>query len=76
MKGFFRIEEYRLSNINDFHEIKKRNFNSVYRFSSKGNLKDLLGLFVEDAWVDSPLYGEMKADDFYRELGNDTTNSE
>ncbi len=45
-------------------------------FLQRGSLQDLLGLFAENARVDSPLYGEMKADDFYRELGNDTANSE
>jgi len=55
----------------------KREISIAYiDFLQKGNLKELLGLFAENGKVDSPLYGEMNADGFYRELESDTTNSE
>lgn len=45
-------------------------------YLEKGDLDNLLELFSNDAHVDSPLYGNMKASDFYKKLMEDTTNSE
>ena len=41
-----------------------------------GNIEGVIGLFNSHGMVDSPLYGIKKADEFYRELNNDTSNSE
>ena len=40
-----------------------------------GSYESAVALFEEDALVISPLYGEIKAVDFYRELFADTINS-
>ena len=40
-----------------------------------GNIEKVISLFNQTAIVDSPIYGIKKADDFYRELNSDTTNS-
>ncbi|MCB0638066.1 MAG: nuclear transport factor 2 family protein, partial [Lewinella sp.] len=37
-----------------------------------GDTEALLQLFTPEAMVDSPVYGRMKATDFYRELSADT----
>lgn len=42
---------------------------------NSGNLENVLNLFTKEAVVVSPLYGEMLATDFYRELFQDTSNS-
>lgn len=41
----------------------------------KGSYTDIITLFAEDAVVNSPLYGKVKASHFYEELLNDTTKS-
>lgn len=41
-----------------------------------GNIEQVIALFNQNGMVDSPLYGIKKADEFYRELNNDTSNSE
>ena len=41
-----------------------------------GNIAGVLDLFNPNGMVDSPLYGTKKADEFYRELNDDTLNSE
>ncbi|NIO23159.1 MAG: nuclear transport factor 2 family protein [Candidatus Aenigmarchaeota archaeon] len=41
----------------------------------KGNYEMMIKLFTEDAIVFSPLYGKIKAIDFYRELFKDTSKS-
>ena len=43
---------------------------------NSGDLESLLSLFDRGAIVDSPLYGEMSATDFYSDLFKDTSNSE
>ena len=43
---------------------------------NEGSLDKVLALFTEDAVVHSPLYGEMPADAFYRDLFSDTRQSE
>lgn len=42
---------------------------------NSGILENVLNLFTTDAVVVSPLYGEMLATDFYKELFQDTSNS-
>jgi hypothetical protein len=42
----------------------------------KGVIEQLLTLFSEDAMIDSPVYGILRADEFYRNLASDTANSE
>ncbi|MGB5417948.1 nuclear transport factor 2 family protein [Algibacter sp.] len=41
-----------------------------------GNIEQVIALFNQNGMVDSPLYGVKKAEEFYLELNNDTTNSE
>ena len=41
----------------------------------KGSYQDIIALFTDDAVVKSPLYGTVKASQFYKELFNDTTQS-
>ena len=41
-----------------------------------GNIGQVVALFNQNGMVDSPLYGIKKADEFYRELNSDTSNSE
>lgn len=41
----------------------------------RGSYKDVIALFAEDAVVNSPLYGKVRAPDFYRDLLTDTTTS-
>ena len=43
---------------------------------SEGDRRQILTLFSPDAVVHSPLYGLMKATDFYRELFKDTAQSQ
>lgn len=43
---------------------------------NEGSLEQVLGLFTENGVVDSPLYGEMPATDFYKALFADTSKSE
>ena len=45
-------------------------------FLESGNIEGVIGLFNENGIVESPIYGIKKAVDFYRELNNDTSNSE
>jgi ketosteroid isomerase-like protein len=40
-----------------------------------GSYKNMINLFVKDAVIFSPLYGKIKAIDFYRELFKDTSES-
>ncbi|MDE3743272.1 nuclear transport factor 2 family protein [Maribacter polysaccharolyticus] len=41
-----------------------------------GNVGQVVALFNQNGMVDSPLYGIKTADEFYRELNSDTSNSE
>ena len=41
-----------------------------------GEVDKVIDLFSSDGIVESPLYGVMNAGEFYRELNNDTANSE
>jgi len=45
-------------------------------FLSKGNVEGIISLFAKNGKVCSPIYGEKGASEFYRELGEDTLNSE
>ncbi len=41
----------------------------------KGSYTEIMKLFTDDAMVDSPLYGERKASEFFKELFKDTMSS-
>ncbi|MCV6588959.1 MAG: nuclear transport factor 2 family protein [Marinobacterium sp.] len=43
---------------------------------NESSLEQVLALFTDDAVVHSPLYGEMSADAFYRDLFSDTQQSD
>jgi len=45
-------------------------------FLEKGDLNGITKLFIENGMVESPLYGKMKASEFYKELMSDTKKSE
>lgn len=45
-------------------------------YLENGNIEKVIGLFSNNGIVESPIYGIKKADVFYRELNNDTSNSE
>lgn len=45
-------------------------------YLDKGDIENITKLFNENGFVDSPIYGIMKADEFYHKLNNDTSNSE
>lgn len=45
------------------------------RALEKGSYEAITKLFAEDAIVNSPLYGKVKASEFYKELFKDTTKS-
>ena len=49
---------------------------TVYlRGLEKGNCNEILELFTNNATVSSPLYGEVKATDFFEQLFEDTSDS-
>ncbi|MEO6347655.1 MAG: nuclear transport factor 2 family protein [Aquaticitalea sp.] len=50
--------------------------NRYLRYLESGNIEKVVDLFDENGIVDSPIYGIKKADEFYRELYNDTSKSE
>ena len=45
-------------------------------YLDKGDIENITKLFNENGVVDSPIYGIVKADEFYNKLNNDTSNSE
>ena len=55
---------------------KKMLANKYLEYLENGNVEQVIELFNENGIVDSPIYGIKKADEFYRELNNDTSNSE
>ncbi|ULC60731.1 nuclear transport factor 2 family protein [Flaviramulus sp. BrNp1-15] len=55
---------------------KKEVANKYLEYLEKGDINNVVDLFDINGIVDSPIYGVKKADEFYRELSNDTTNSE
>ena len=55
---------------------KKEIANGYLKFLESGNIEQIIDLFNENGIVDSPIYGIKKADEFYRELNDDTSNSE
>ena len=55
---------------------KKEIANTYLEYLERGNIERLIALFDENGIVDSPIYGIKKADEFYRELNDDTSNSE
>ena len=46
------------------------------RHLESGNMENVIDMFNDNGTVESPIYGIKKADEFYRELNNDTSNSE
>ncbi len=50
--------------------------NQYLEYLEKGDIEKVIDLFDENGIVDSPIYGVKKASEFYRELNNDTSNSE
>ena len=55
---------------------KKEVASKYLEYLEKGDINNVIDLFDINGIVDSPLYGVKKADKFYRELSNDTSNSE
>lgn len=55
---------------------KKEIANTYLEYLERGNIERLIALFAKNGIVDSPIYGIKKADEFYRELNDDTSNSE
>ena len=55
---------------------KKEIANTYLEYLERGKVEQLIALFDENGIVDSPIYGIKKADEFYRELNDDTSNSE
>jgi len=49
--------------------------NKYLKHLESGDIRRVIELFNENGIVESPLYGIKKADLFYRELNNDTSNS-
>ncbi len=55
---------------------KNKIANEYLRYLEKGDIDKVIELFDKNGIVESPIYGIKKADEFYRELNNDTINSE
>lgn len=56
--------------------IKKEITIKYLDYLDKGDIENIIKLFNKNGVVDSPIYGIMKADEFYHKLNNDTSNSE
>ncbi len=54
---------------------KKEIANRYLKYLESGNIEKVIDMFTENGIVESPIYGIKKADEFYRELNNDTSNS-
>lgn len=50
--------------------------NTYLEYLEQGEVEKVIDLFDENGIVDSPIYGIKTASEFYRELNNDTSNSE
>ena len=50
--------------------------NEYLRYLENGDIEKVIDLFDENGIVESPIYGIKKAEEFYRELNNETSNSE
>lgn len=55
---------------------KKETAYAYLQHLGDGKLEALLSLFTEGAQIDSPVYGQMSASDFYTQLFADTNTSE
>jgi len=55
---------------------KKQIATKYIDYLEKGDIEQVIKLFNKKGIVDSPIYGIKKANEFYRELNDDTTNSE
>ena len=56
--------------------IKNEIARKYLEFLECGNIESVIGLFSENGIVESPIYGIKRAEEFYRNLYNDTSNSE
>lgn len=56
--------------------IKKEIAIKYLDYLDKGDIEKIMELFNKNGVVDSPIYGIMKADEFYHKLNNDTSKSE
>ncbi|WP_297694966.1 nuclear transport factor 2 family protein [uncultured Eudoraea sp.] len=56
--------------------IKKEIALKYLDYLDKGDIEKIIELFNKNGVVDSPIYGIMKAHEFYHKLNNDTNNSE
>ncbi len=54
---------------------KKEVATKYLEYLEKGEINLLIDLFDENGMVDSPIYGIKKAENFYRDLSDDTSNS-
>lgn len=55
---------------------KKEIAKQYIEFLAKGDIEKVIGLFSENGTVISPIYGESRADQFYKTLNDDTISSE
>ena len=55
---------------------KKGIANRYLKYLENGNIEQVIDLFHKNGIVESPIYGIKKAAEFYRELSNDTSDSE
>ncbi len=55
---------------------KKEIANRYLKYLENGNIEQVIDLFDKNGIVESPIYGIKRADEFYHELNNDTSNSE
>jgi hypothetical protein len=54
---------------------KEETFKRYLRALEAANYEEIMALFAKDATVESPLYGYVKAYQFYKDLLSDTTSS-
>lgn len=54
---------------------KKEILNQYLKFLEIANYEEIMSLFAADAVVNSPLYGRVKASNFYKDLLADTSSS-
>ena len=55
---------------------KKEIAKKYLKHLENGEIEEVINLFDSNGIVESPIYGIKKAEDFYRELASDTSNSE
>ncbi|MEK7616054.1 MAG: nuclear transport factor 2 family protein [Patescibacteria group bacterium] len=57
------------------HKTNKENIRKYLRCLERSDYENLIGLFASSAIIHSPLYGEVEAKNFYKDLFKDTTKS-